>query len=144
MTSENTIQRQIWLALGKLSCLFRVNTGRAWISGNGPKGVRRLPDGSVVVTAARSIAMGFSSPSGDTIVGAADLAGWTTVKITPEMVGRDVAVYTSIECKNSKGGRATPEQLNWQNQVRNNGGIAGIVNNPDDALLIIDEWKRKQ
>lgn len=144
MSSENTIQRQIWLALGSISRLFRVNTGRAWISGMGPAGVKRLPNGSVVITAARSIAMGFSAPSGDTIVGASDLAGWTTVKITPEMVGRDVAVYTSIECKNSKGGRSSPEQLNWMAQVKIGGGIAGIVSSPAAALLIIDEWKQNK
>lgn len=143
MSSENTVQRQIWLALGKVSCLFRLNTGRAYISNLGPKGVKRLTDGSVIITAARSIAMGFSSPSGDAVVGACDLPGWTTVTVTPEMVGRRVAVFTSIEVKKSKGGKPSPEQLNWMQQVQNGGGIAGIVNSPESALLLIDEYTKK-
>lgn len=143
MASEGTVQRQIWLALGAISRLFRLNTGKAWISNLGPKGVQRLQDGSVLIKAARSIALGFAYPNGDPVVGACDLPGWTTITITPEMVGRKVAVFTSIETKRTKGGQASDHQLNWCNQVDQAGGIAGIANSPEAALAIVESWKHR-
>lgn len=144
MSSESSIQRSIWLAMGGVSRLFRLNTGKSWISNLGPKGVSRLADGSVHIKAARSIALGLSMPNGDPVVGACDLPGWTTVVITPEMVGSKLAVFTSIECKASKGGRASDDQLNWRDQVQKSGGIAGIANSPEAALAIIEDWKRSR
>lgn len=141
MAREKTTQREMWLALGRVCRLFRLNTGLAWISNIGPKGVIKRSDGSVVILEARPVAMGFSSPNGDPIVGACDLPGWTSVVITPEMVGRTVAVFTSIEAKSSTG-RATPEQRNWMEQVVRAGGIAGIARSGDEALGIVEGWKR--
>ena len=140
MASEGVVQREVWLALGRISRLFRLNTGRAWISNLGPKGVQRLDDGSVRIHAARSIALGFASPNGDPVVGAGDLPGYTTFTITPEMVGRKVAVFTSIETKRTKGGRASPDQISWMEQVQKAGGIAGIANSAEAALKIIEQW----
>ena len=144
MAAEGSVQRSIWLAVGAVSRLFRLNTGKGWISNLGPKGVSRLTDGSVHIKAARSIALGLSMPNGDPEVGACDLPGWTTVVITPEMVGSKLAVFTSIECKASKGGRVSPEQQNWCDQVQKAGGIAGIANSPEAALAIIEDWKRSR
>lgn len=142
MASENTVQREIWLALGSICRLFRLNTGRAWFSNLGPKGVQRLADGSVLIKAPRSIALGFAGPNGDPVVGACDLPGWTTVVITPEMVGRKVAVFTSIETKRTKGGKTSADQLNWCSQVKQAGGIAGIANSPEAAVAIVSDWKQ--
>ena len=144
MPSEASNQRQIWLALGSAACrLFRLNTGRGWISNMGPKGVQRLADGSVLIKGARSIALGLSSPNGDPIVGACDLPGYTIVEITPEMVGRKVAVFTSVEVKTTKGGKVSAEQENWAAQVEKAGGIAVIARSPEEALLKIEAWKHK-
>lgn len=140
MAAESTVQRQIWLALGSISRLFRLNTGRAWISNLGPKGVQRLTDGSVLIKSARSIAMGLAYPNGDPVTGACDLPGWTTVEVTPEMVGRKVCIFTSVECKRGKGGKASDDQVNWLEQVQKAGGIAGIANSPEAARAIIDDW----
>lgn len=140
MASEATIQRQIWLALGSMCRLFRVNTGKAWISNLGPKGVQHLGDGSVLITAARPIAIGFGQPNGDPLVGASDLDGWTSVIVTPEMVGKRIAVKTAIETKRTKGGRATEGQINYVDQVKRAGGIAGVANSPEAAKAIILEW----
>jgi len=145
MALESTNQRAIWLGLAPLLVrLFRLNTGRAWISGMGPKGVRKLQDGSVQILAARSIALGFADVKGDPIAGAADLPGWTTIHITPELaqqlIGRNIAVFTSMEIKHSTTGRASPEQLNWQAQVRGAGGIAGIVRSLEEAKAVVSEW----
>lgn len=140
MASESNNQRGIWLALGRVSRLFRLNTGKGWISALGPKGVHRLKDGSVHIEAARPIALGFGLTSGEPVVGACDLPGWTEVVITPAMVGCKVAVFTSMEIKSGTGS-ATAEQKNWQAQVKSAGGIAGIVRSAEEALNIVKSYQ---
>lgn len=140
MASENTVQRQIWLALGAVSRMFRLNSGKAWLSGAGP--AQRLQNGSVMVPAARPVALGLAFPNGEPVVGQSDLFGWTEVTITPEMVGRKVPVVTAIETKRTKGGKASEGQINFVDQVQKAGGIAGIANSPEAALAIVDNWRR--
>ena len=64
--------------------------------------------------------------------GSADLIGWTTRTITPDMVGQQVAVFTSIEVKTPTG-RISPEQQAWLQAVQAAGGIAGIARSVEDA-----------
>lgn len=142
MATEGTVQRKIWLAM--VMCrLFRLNTGRAWLSNLGPNGVQKLSDGSVLIKAARSIAIGFGSPSGDPVEGASDLNGWTTIVITPEMVGEKVAVFTAIETKATKGGKKRAGQVNFCDQVTAAGGIAGFANSEESAIGIVECWINK-
>ena len=68
--------------------------------------------------------------------GSADLIGWRTVTVTPDMVGQHVAVFTSLEIKTTTG-RLTPAQHNWLEAVRNAGGIAGVARSVADALRIV-------
>jgi hypothetical protein len=68
--------------------------------------------------------------------GSADLIGWRTITITPEMVGTQLAVFTSIEVKTPTG-RVRPEQQAWQRTVSNAGGIAGIARSIRDADEIL-------
>ena len=68
--------------------------------------------------------------------GSADLIGWRTITITPEMVGQRVAVFTSIEVKTPTG-RLTPAQSAWLGTVRGAGGIAGIARSVADAFEIV-------
>jgi hypothetical protein len=67
--------------------------------------------------------------------GSSDLIGWRTVTITPEMVGQQVAVFTSIEVKTPTG-RIRPEQQQWLDAVQSAGGIAGVARSVEDALRI--------
>jgi hypothetical protein len=67
--------------------------------------------------------------------GSADLIGWRTVTVTPEMVGTQVAVFTSIEVKTPTG-RVKPEQQQWLDAVQAAGGIAGVARSVEDALRI--------
>jgi len=64
--------------------------------------------------------------------GSADLIGWRTITITPEMVGKPVAVFASVEVKTDTG-RVKPEQQNWLEQVKKAGGLAVIARSPEDA-----------
>lgn len=141
MASESNVQRMVWVAVAATTILFRVNTGRAWLSGMGPAGVRKLTDGSVHIQAARPIALGFSNTSGEPVKGTSDLNGWTSVVITPDMVGCRVAVYTAIETKRSKGGVTSDDQAKFIKLVREAGGIAGVANSADAAREIVAGYR---
>ena len=70
------------------------------------------------------------------IPGMSDLMGWTEVTITPDMVGRKVPVFTSLEVKADKG-RVRSAQLAWLTAVDAAGVIAGVARSVDDASDII-------
>ncbi len=138
MSAESTVQRQVWLGMGRKSVLFRLNTGKAWVSGGAP--VYRLKDGAVVVPAGRMIALGFSLANTDPVKGSSDLIGYTPVEITAAMVGKTIAVFTAIETKKSKNGKTSADQLNFIKQVKDAGGIAGVANSPEAGNAIIEVW----
>jgi hypothetical protein len=68
--------------------------------------------------------------------GSSDLIGWRTVTVTPEMVGSQVAVFTSIEVK-AASGRLSPEQRQWLDAVQAAGGIGGVARSVADAVAIL-------
>lgn len=64
--------------------------------------------------------------------GSADLIGWQTVEVTPDMVGQKIAVFLSIEVKTTTG-KTKPEQEAWARTVASKGGKAGIARSVEDA-----------
>ena len=64
--------------------------------------------------------------------GSADLIGWTSRTITEEMVGQQVAIFTSIEVKTPTG-RIRPEQKTWLDAVLKAGGIAAVARSVADC-----------
>ena len=112
--AETTLQQQIRLALGTHpdARLFRNQVGS-------------LPDPRT----GRLVTFGLAR-------GSADLIGWRTVMITPDMVGQQLAVFTSIEVKTPTG-RVSPQQQAWLAVVQGAGGIAGIARSVPDALQIV-------
>jgi hypothetical protein len=112
--AETTLQQEIRLAVGTRSDLrlFRNQVGS-------------LPDPRT----GRLVTFGLAR-------GSADLIGWRTITVTPEMVGQQLAVFTSIEIK-TPSGRITPQQRNWLHAVRTAGGIAGVARSVGDALQIV-------
>jgi hypothetical protein len=70
--------------------------------------------------------------------GSSDLIGWRTVTITPEMVGQQVAVFTSIEVKTPTG-RIRPEQQQWLDAVQAAGGIAGVARSVEEAQTLLQQ-----
>ena len=68
--------------------------------------------------------------------GSADLIGWRTITVTPDMIGTRLAVFCSIEVKTSTG-RLTPQQRHWLDAVHQAGGIAGVARSVGDALQIV-------
>lgn len=112
--SETQLQQEIRLALGTRPDLrlYRNNCGS-------------LPDPRT----GRPVQFGLAR-------GSADLIGWRTITVTPEMVGQQLAVFTSIEIK-VPNGRVRPEQHAWQRTVSAAGGIAGIARSIQDANEIL-------
>jgi hypothetical protein len=112
LPSEQSIQQHIRLTCSTGSTrLFRNNTGTL-----------RDQHG-------RPVSFGLAK-------GSADLIGWRTVTVTPEMVGQQVAVFTSIEVK-AASGRLRPEQRQWLDAVQAAGGIAGVARSVDDARALL-------
>lgn len=64
-------------------------------------------------------------------VGSSDLIGWCPVIVTPEMVGKPVAVFTAIETK--VGSRdTTVQQAKFISRVKEDGGLAIVARSSED------------
>lgn len=127
--SDRPFLNRLLLALARGPVrLFRNNVGRGWV-GKTERVARAqmvmVYPGDVVVRQARPLHAGLIGGSGD-------LVGWRTVEVTPEMVGREVAVFVSLEAKEGTG-RLSPEQRRWLEQVQAAGGIAAEVRSVEDA-----------
>ena len=123
---ETPVQNSIRLAAALHDCaLFRINTGRGWTGNN----VERLPSGKVLIHDPRPFSTGVPT-------GYPDLAGWTPVVITPEMVGKKMAVFTAVEVK-AGSRKATAKQKAFIDSVIKAGGYAGVANSDEAFYLII-------
>lgn len=69
--------------------------------------------------------------------GGSDLIGWRQTIITPDMVGKPVAIFAAIEVKTATG-RITEAQQNFIDQVNKAGGIAGVVRSAEDAQQLLN------
>lgn len=117
--TETSIQSRILRALGSRpdTRLFRNQVGVGWVG---------KPD--------RLTRVSFGLHPGSS-----DLIGWRTITITPEMVGKRVAVFLGIEVKTDSG-RLRPNQINWDQRLREAGGASVIVrgsHHPDTIDQIV-------
>ena len=112
--SETKLQQEIRLALGTIPSLrlFRNQVGQ-------------LPDPRT----GRYVQFGLAK-------GSSDLVGFKTIKITPEMIGQEIAQFVSIEIKTERG-KLTEVQENWLQKVHDAGGIVGVARSIQDALKIV-------
>ena len=111
---ETKIQQEIRLGLGMRDDvrLFRNQVGQ-------------LPDPRT----GRPVQFGLAK-------GSADLVGWKTVTITPDMVGTTIAQFVSLEVK-TPSGKPTAAQSYWLKAVSKAGGISAIARSLQDALRIL-------
>lgn len=116
--SEKANQSRILLALGSRPGIriFRNTVG-----------VGRTPDGSIV-------RFGLCPGSGD-------LIGWTELTVTQEMLGRKLAIFTSVEVKSDKG-KLRPDQENWLKVVQAAGGFAIVARSPEEADRLLSLQQR--
>ncbi len=71
-------------------------------------------------------------------VGSGDLIGYRRVTITPDMVGREVAVFLSVEVKTAKG-PVREEQYRWADHINSVGGVAVIARSLEQAQELLDK-----
>lgn len=128
--TESLLLKQIQVAASSLGArLFRNNVGLGWVGEvirpAKPVTVSVTP-GDILIRRARPLHAGLCEGSGD-------LIGFKSIQITPEMVGRTVAVFASVEVKTHHT-RTTKEQFAFQNAVREAGGIGIIARTKEEAL----------
>ena len=74
------------------------------------------------------------------VAGSADLIGWKTYVITPDMVGKRIAVFAAPEIK-TLDGRTSKDQQRFIDNVKEAGGIAGIVRSEGDMEKLFNNHK---
>jgi hypothetical protein len=67
--------------------------------------------------------------------GSSDLIGWKSVEVTPEMLGKRLAVFTAVETKSAKG-KASTEQSDFLKDVISSGGIGIVAKNMEDVNIL--------
>lgn len=134
---ESNVFTRCQKLLGTMRCrLFRNNVGAGYLGRTielKPGQMYRAKGGERVILGARFVEFGLFKGSGDGI-------GWAPVVVTPDMVGKTVAVFLSVETKAGKGA-ATEEQQTWRDNVRRAGGIAIITNDHEQAAREVQEWR---
>lgn len=128
MTPEGNLMRRIMLALSNLRGVvtFRNNSGMAWMGE-----IVRRDDAKGLLTLRNPRPVSFGL-----VNGASDIIGWTTVVVTPDMVGRRLAVFTAVEVKTPEG-RTTPAQVRFIDNLTAAGGIATVARSVEEATAAV-------
>ena len=71
-------------------------------------------------------------------IGFPDLFGFRTIEITPEMVGKKVAVFAFIEVK-KPGGRTSKAQEKMHTFLRNAGAVGGVARSAKEAIGLLQQ-----
>ncbi|HEX6215262.1 MAG TPA: VRR-NUC domain-containing protein [Vicinamibacterales bacterium] len=111
--------------------LFRQSVGLGWIGKSWRAPSRQtvtVEPGDVVIRQARPFKVG--------VEGMADLGGWRTVEITPDMVGSRIAQVVQLEGKQGTD-RLSAEQRRWLETVTQAGGLAAEIRAVDDAKIAL-------
>lgn len=123
MTPATRLTNEIRAATSKIGArLFNTHVGKFWAGFK----VGTLANGDTVLRNARIVNVG--------VKGQSDLNGWIPVVVTPEMVGKTVAIRVEIEVKTND--RPSTEQIAWIEAVNKNGGRAGIARTAAEAVRI--------
>lgn len=110
MNTETPISHRVAVRLSQLGAIiFRNNRGKF-----------RTLDGKRIVAAGLSVN------------GSSDLIGWHSVEVTPDMVGKRVALFLAVEVKTEKG-EIRPEQQRFIDNVNAAGGIGFFARSEKDV-----------
>jgi hypothetical protein len=121
--NEHDIQDKIrvYVSENQLATLFRANVGESW-TGNK---IERTFDGRIIIYQPRRLSTGLPP-------GFPDLFGFKTVIITPDIVGRQVAVFAFLEVK-QPGKKPTEKQAHMIDFLKKNGAIGGVARSPEET-----------
>lgn len=110
--NEQDVIKDILNDLPEYQRMFRINSGMGW-------------SGSRVKKSSKVLIIENPRPLHAAPKGWYDLTGWTTVEVTPDMVGQRLAVFTGTEIKTS--GKRTKEQKGFANLLERMGGFYQLV-----------------
>ena len=113
---------QIEASKSRKTTLFPNRVAKAWVGQ-----LRSYINGRLELLNARPLEAGFG-------VGSSDLIGVTRITVTPEMVGKTVAVFTAVEVKVGKD-KLSKEQREFLTLVQGWGGIAVECREVPDGLF---------
>lgn len=127
MKSESEIQQLIQIEGPEHRCLLLRNNS----------GALKDVTGRVV-----RYGLGNTSAKHNQLFKSSDLIGITTVTITPDMVGKEVGIFTAIEVKGQGWKRAPNDkrekaQENFIQWVQDRGGIAGFASSVEGFVEIV-------
>lgn len=135
-TPETTAKRQVLLRAGQWkSKLFKNNTGVAYTKDNRPV----------------FFGLGNEGKKNDDSIRTPDDVGWTKITVTPDMVGKEIAIFTAIDSKKlgfrvksnyPKGTREYGQNL-FFDKVKTDGGIAGFASCPQDVDNIMQDFNSR-
>lgn len=136
---QNEIRNDIADHFGGDCLTFRANVGKGWTSSQKAIVADRnmvypLQPGDVVLRQGRPFDTGLP-------VGFSDLFGAISKVITPDMVGKRVALFFAGEVKD-EGGRVAPKQRAFQDAVKRLGGLAGVWRSKADARKTLNDESR--
>ena len=125
--TEAQLKADIRIALGQVghARLFNNPVGEAWLG-------KVIARDAATVTLVRPMRVTYGL-----MVGSGDVVGWTSVTITPGMVGCLAAIFTSGEIKTPDAPPPRENQDHWRRTVREAGGFSAIVRSVDDALRLV-------
>lgn len=130
MSNESDLMKKIMLKLGSIKGVrvFRNNVAVTW-TGKSVRFVKKqtvnVQPGDVLIQNARVLHAGLCK-------GSSDIIGFKSVNITPDMVGKTVAIFIAPEVKTISG-KISTEQEAFINTVNRFGGIAAIVRSEEEA-----------
>lgn len=128
MKDESEIQQLIQIEAAKSGCLLMRNNSGALQDATG-----------------RTVRYGLGNVSAkySENIKSSDLVGITTITITPDMVGKQIGVFTAVEVKkegwsiDKKLDKREQAQKNFIDWVRSRGGLAGFASSLDSLAEIL-------
>ena len=122
---ESSIRNRIMLHVSNLGVkIFTNPVGNAWTGK-----LQEYKNGIAKLLGARRVSYGLHK-------GSPDLIGWKRVRVTPQMVGKYIAVFVGIEVK-SEDGRQSPEQKTFLAALERDGALSGEARSEADAERIV-------
>ena len=127
---ESEREKLIRIELSKQNLVaWRNNVGHGWVATR----VQHFRDrGYAVLRNPRPIHFGLA-------VGSSDEIGYYSLIVTPEMVGKKIAVFAAVECKSATG-RLSEEQKNFLSVLKDAGAIAFVAKTAADVIEGLNEW----
>ena len=110
---EAEIIKNRLLALADNERLFRINAGMGWV-------------GQIAKQTAGMIILKNPRPLHGAPKGWPDLCGFESIEITPDMVGKKIAVFTGEEIKAGKD-RMRTEQEGFRDLIERMGGVYRVI-----------------